>query len=448
MYKDIVEPLDETIKNQPQPLTDNHLSTDCNQPNELPTPAQAQLPPSARPLRIPKPPAQALPPRITLSTATLSHPSCIPKPMKAILESNSYMRREATAKRQGDDWANDNTVPLLRDEDDIDDIVALKVLKISNIIDRHDMWVPDNYHQAMSKARIWKPAMDAEIHRMEERDIWRVVPKEPWMQVIDTRWTFDKKLDGDTVELLKRRARLVVKGFTQVKGLHYYNLFAAVVRYESLQMFFAIIAAHGLKFWLIDFVSAYLNAEPQGENYVSLPQGYEDVVMRDYPKGEYVLQMMRAMYGTMDAGNAWFHELNNTLIMQGHKQSQADPCVCLLKNGSEWMYTCTYTDNVSGASTSEEEGEHVRKEIGSVYKIKDLGKHNSVLGMTVEFDEKAGTISLHQKNLILKTLETFGMSDCKLKATPLPVRSLMNLETQPQPIPNADKEFMGNKDYH
>ncbi len=36
-------------------------------------------------------------------------------------------------------------------------------------------------------------------------------------------------------------------------------------------MFFAIIAAHALKFWLIDFVGAYLNAEPQGENYVSLP---------------------------------------------------------------------------------------------------------------------------------------------------------------------------------
>ncbi len=67
--------------------------------------------------------------------------------------------------------------------------------------------------------------------------------------------------------------------------------------------------------------------------------------------------------------------------------------------------------------------------------------------MTVEFDEEAGTILLHQKNLILKTLKTFGMTDCKLKATPLPVGSLMNLEMQPQPIPNADKEFMGDKDY-
>ncbi|SJL14141.1 uncharacterized protein ARMOST_17596 [Armillaria ostoyae] len=428
-YEDLIEPLTETIENHSQPPIDPP-SPDRDQPVQLPT-APIQAPPTQ--------------PRVNPLPA--KRPSRIPKPTRALLESKEYAKREEEAKRKGNNWANDNTVPLLADEDDVEDIVALKASEISNIVDRHDMWVPDDYHQAMTKAKIWRPAMDAEIRRMEERDVWRVVPREPWMQVIDTRWTFDKKLDGDTAELLKRRARLVVKGFTQIKGLHYYDSFAAVVRYESLRMFFAVVAAHGLDFWLIDFVGAYLNAEPQGENYVSLPQGYEDIVTRDYPKGEYVLQMLRAMYGTMDAGNAWFHELNNTLTAQGHKQSRADPCVRLLKNGSERTYTCTYTDDVSGASTSTEEGKRVRKEIGSVYEIKDLGKHNSVLGMTVEFDEETGAISLHQKNLILKTLENFGMSDCKPKATPLPVGSLMNLDTQPQPIPNADKEFMGDKDY-
>ncbi len=93
-------------------------------------------------------------------------------------------------------------------------------------------------------------------------------------------------------------------------------------------MFFAIVAAHGLDFWLIDFVGAYLNAELQGENYIALPKGYEDIVTHDYPKGpEYILQMMWATYRTMDAGNTWFHKLNQTLMSQGHKQSQADPCV-------------------------------------------------------------------------------------------------------------------------
>ncbi len=82
-----------------------------------------------------------------------------------------------------------------------------------------------------------------------------------------------------------------------------------------------------------------------------------------------------------------------------------------------------------------------------MYDIKDLGKHNSVLGMTVEFDENEGSISLHQKNLIVKTLERFGMSDSKPKATPLPVGSLMNMDTQPSPTPSSDIKFMKDKDY-
>lgn len=69
------------------------------------------------------------------------------------------------------------------------------------------------------------------------------------------------------------------------------------------------------------------------------------------------------------------------------------------------------------------------------------------LRMTVEHDEDTSTISLHQKNLILKMLETFGMADCKPKATPLHVGSLMNLKMQPQLIPNVDKEFIVDKDY-
>ncbi len=67
--------------------------------------------------------------------------------------------------------------------------------------------------------------------------------------------------------------------------------------------------------------------------------------------------------------------------------------------------------------------------------------------MTVKFDDSTGAISLHQKNLILKTLETFRMAECKPKSTPLPVGSLMNLDTQPYPISPEDKEFMADKDY-
>ncbi len=141
------------------------------------------------------------------------------------------------------------------------------------------------------------------------------------MRTINTRWVYNTKIDGSTAELLRCRAWLVVKGFTQIKGLHYFEFFAAVVQYESLRMFFTIIAAKELNFWLIDFVSAYFNVELQGEIYVELPQGYKEVVTQDFSPGDYILKMRHAMYGTMDTGNAWFNKLNKTLTAQGHVQS-------------------------------------------------------------------------------------------------------------------------------
>lgn len=86
-------------------------------------------------------------------------------------------------------------------------------------------------------------------------------------------------------------------------------------------MFFAIVAAQGLDFWLIDFIGTYLNAKPQGENFVSLLQGFEDIVTYDYPPGDYVFRMCRAMYETMDAGNAWFNKLNKIFMQLNHVQS-------------------------------------------------------------------------------------------------------------------------------
>ncbi len=146
-YEDLIEPLTETIKNHSQPLIDP--------PN--PDQSPLQLP------TIPAIPVQAPPTQPQVIPPPIQHSSRIPKPTKALHKSKEYSKREESAKQQGKDWANNNLVPLLPDEDNVEDIVALKVSEISNIIDRHDLWVPDNYHKAMTKAKIWKPAMDAEI---------------------------------------------------------------------------------------------------------------------------------------------------------------------------------------------------------------------------------------------------------------------------------------------
>jgi hypothetical protein len=92
-------------------------------------------------------------------------------------------------------------------------------------------------------------------------------------------------------------------------------------------MLFALSASKGLEMWLIDFVGAYLNSEPQGDNYMEIPEGFENHYT--IPGIDTVLKMNLTIYGTMDGVNNWFHELDSTFTKLKYRQSRADPCICI-----------------------------------------------------------------------------------------------------------------------
>ena len=263
------------------------------------------------------------------------------------------------------------------------------------------------------------------------------------IKTIKGEWVFDLKLDGDD-NLLQRRARGVVKGFTQKFDEHWWDSFTAILRYESIQMLFALIASKGLEMWLIDFVGAYLNSEPQGDNYMEIPKGFE----KHYaiPGVDTVLKMNLTIYGTMDGANNWFHELDTTFTRLNYRQSHADSCIRIqwTKDGG-YTITRTYTDAVTGASSSIEVMKATKSELANAYEITDLDCPNKVLGMTL-FHHQSGNVSIHQRPLILKIISTFGMDNANPKYTPLPP-NINLIDTQPIPISVSDAEFMQDKDY-
>ncbi len=262
-------------------------SEDSMQPqlgNSAPRPEHPSRIPTLNPAVTNASPDQMIPNQIPVHnrpTDERPHPTCVPKPSRAQVESSEYLKCEENAREAGKDWANDLEFPLVPDDEDPEDIIALKASEICNLPEPENKWTPSHYAEAMMKPDLWVPAMDAEIHRMEERDVWEVIPREPWMKLIDTWWVFNIKLD----------ARLVVKGFNQIKGLHYFESFAVVIQYESLQMFFAIVAAQGLDFWLIDFVWCLPQMLSHRVRTMSTYPKDRKKLSRDLPPGDYVLRM-------------------------------------------------------------------------------------------------------------------------------------------------------------
>ena len=209
-------------------------------------------------------------------------------------------------------------------------------------------------------------------------------------------------------------------------------------------MLIAIIASLDLSMFAFDFTGAYLNAEPQGDNYLEIPKGFKNWFSID--NTDTVLHMLYNVYGTMDGGANWFLKLDSTFTELGHRASRSDPCVRVHHSPLGKTITATYTDNMIGGSKSREAGAAVTKEMGERYELKDLGEPDKILGISIIRDKEAGTISLHQQSLIRELVKECKMTGCRPKYTPLPP-NLNLINSQSLPIPETDVFFMADKPY-
>ena len=79
----------------------------------------------------------------------------------------------------------------------------------------------------------WKMAMDDELKSLKENDVWDVIPKPVGRKIVASRWVFKAKGNAQG-EVERYQARLVAKQFSQILGQDYDEIFAPVVRYDSL----------------------------------------------------------------------------------------------------------------------------------------------------------------------------------------------------------------------
>jgi len=76
--------------------------------------------------------------------------------------------------------------------------------------------------------------MDSEMRSQKENDSWRLVKRPQITSVLRNRWVYKIKTDNDE-QVTRLKARLVVKGFSQVPGVDYSETFSPVCRYKTVK---------------------------------------------------------------------------------------------------------------------------------------------------------------------------------------------------------------------
>ena len=88
---------------------------------------------------------------------------------------------------------------------------------------------PTNYEEAMMSpdSDRWLEAMKSEIESMYENKVWTLVDLPDDRQAIENKWLF-KRSTGTDGSVTIYKARLVEKGFWQVQGVGYDEIFSLV----------------------------------------------------------------------------------------------------------------------------------------------------------------------------------------------------------------------------
>ncbi|KAK1606662.1 hypothetical protein QYE76_030335 [Lolium multiflorum] len=147
----------------------------------------------------------------------------------------------------------------------------------------------------------WLIAMQEELNNFNRNDVWTLMKRpDHCCNVIDTKWVFKNKQDEHGI-VIRKKARLVAQGYSQVECVDFGETFAPISRLESIRILLAFAAHHGFKLQQMDVKSAFLDGPLDEEVYVKQPPGFEDPHFRDH-----VFKLKKALYGLKQAPRAWF----------------------------------------------------------------------------------------------------------------------------------------------
>jgi hypothetical protein len=180
----------------------------------------------------------------------------------------------------------------------------------------------------------WLEAMTLEHNSLVENKTYELVDCIPGMNVLRGKWIYKLKR-GPNNEVLRYKARWVVRGFEQIEGVDYFETFASVVKPMSYKILFAIAAAMDLEIEQMDVVTAFLYGDVEEQIYVEQPLEFNDKTGR-------VCKLKKALYGLKQAPRVWFKTLTDFLYSLGFAPITSD-CGVYAKGG---VFIAIYVDDL------------------------------------------------------------------------------------------------------
>ena len=268
----------------------------------------------------------------------------------------------------------------------------------------------------------WEKAMKMELKQLHEMNTWELIDKPLDAIPITNKWVFIRKRNK-IGEVVKYKARLVARGYSQRPGQDYNETYSPVVRMDTLRAILALVPVKRLKIQQMDIKGAYLNGILKENIYMEQPEGFNDGTGK-------ICHLIKTLYGLKQSGREWNKALDIKLIEFGFSRLTSDPCVYIKWEGDEISIITVWVDDLLLFSSSDELMIKTKNYIKSVWEVTDIGEPNKIVGIEITINENS--ISISQQKYVENILRQEHMIDANPVGTPLDP----NIQIGPNPDGN------------
>lgn len=263
---------------------------------------------------------------------------------------------------------------------------------------------PSNVIEAMEsdEKEQWTVAMNDEYNSLIKNNTWELVDLPKGSKAIGCKWVFKRKFHENCARL---KARLVARGYSQREGIDFNLTFSPVVRYTSIRFLMAMAVKFGWKIDQMDVVTAFLHGDISETIYMHQPEVFDDGSGR-------VCKLNKSLYGLKQASRQWNVKLNCVLETAGFVRCKKDSCVYVRRNEKSLVVIAVYVDDLLLFYNNDKWKDELKSTLKQNFHMKDLGAATNVLGIRINYNREAGTLSLDQQSYIEDILRKFNMFHC------------------------------------
>ena len=103
--------------------------------------------------------------------------------------------------------------------------------------------------------------MRIELATIDKYRVWTVIDRMRGMRTIGGKWVYARKIVGKTGLPSTCKAITVAKGYSQIEGIDFQDVFASVAHKDSNRMFLATVNHLDMECDQVDIIAAFLNGD-------------------------------------------------------------------------------------------------------------------------------------------------------------------------------------------